>query len=302
MQRLFLSGSPEVRFREIVLLAKEGHSVALCCELLDVSSSGFYDWRKRPPSNREIRNGELTAKILSIFGDSKEAYGSPRIRASLVKSGEVVGAGKVAGLMRLEGLSARRKKAFRPKTTINNPSDKKSPRVFKIEKTKVVKQNQVWVSDLTYIPTGQGFMYLVVVMDLFNREIIGWDLSDSMSASHTTKALHKALINTEGRPDELIFHSDQGVQYCTDELRKIFTFLGITQSMSRRGNCYDNAFAESFFHSLKNELGEKCFANKELARRAIFEYIEAWYNTKRLHSCLGYMSPKEYAEQNRCAA
>lgn len=291
-----------MKYRGIVLLAKEDHSVALCCELLNVSSSGFYDWRKRPPSNREIRNGELTAKIVNIFDDSKQTYGSPRIRASLAKDGEVIGKGKVASLMRDEGLSARRKKAFRPKTTINNPSDKKSPRVFKIEKTVIVKPNQVWVSDLTYIPTTEGFMYLVVVMDLFNREVKGWDLSDSMEASHTTKALHKALINTEGRPDELIFHSDQGVQYCTAELRRIFTLLGITQSMSRKGNCYDNAFAESFFHSLKNELGEKCFASKELARRAIFEYIEAWYNTKRLHSSLGYLSPKEYAEQNRCAA
>ncbi|MBC7427990.1 MAG: IS3 family transposase, partial [Bacteriovorax sp.] len=221
-----------MKFREIVLLAKEGHSTLLCCELLDISTSGFYDWRKRPPSNREIKNGELTAKILTIFGDSKETYGSPRIKASLEKDGEVIGKGKVAGLMRLEGLSARRKKAFRPKTTINNPSDKKSPRVFKIEETKVTKLNQVWVSDLTYIPTKEGFMYLVVVMDLFNREIKGWDLSDSMEASHTTKALHRALVNTDGRPDDLIFHSDQGVQYCANELRKIFDLVGITQSMS----------------------------------------------------------------------
>lgn len=291
-----------MKYRGIVLLAKEGHSVALCCELLDVSSSGFYDWRKRPSSNRELKNGELKAKILNIFSDSKVTYGSPRIKASLAKEGEVVGKGKVAALMRSEGLSARRKKAFRPKTTINNPSDKKSPRVFEIEKTEVVKENQVWVSDLTYIPTAEGFMYLVVVIDLFNREVKGWDLSDSMEASHTTKAMHRALVNIEGKPDDLIFHSDQGVQYCTQELRKIFNFLGITQSMSRKGNCYDNAFAESFFHTLKNELGEKCFESKELARKAIFEYIEAWYGTKRLHSSLGYMSPREYAEQNRCAA
>lgn len=291
-----------MKYREIVLLATEGHPVSLCCELLGVSTSGFYDWRKRPPSNRELRDGELRRKILNIFSDSKETYGSPRITASLKKDGEVIGPGKVAELMRSEGLSARRKKAFRPKTTINNPNDKKSPRVFKIEKTEVTKENQVWVSDLTYIPTAEGFMYLVVVMDLFNREVKGWDLSDSMEASHTTKAMHRALVNIDGRPDDLVFHSDQGIQYCTQELRKIFTFLGITQSMSRKGNCYDNAFAESFFHTLKNELGEKCYASKELARKAIFEYIEAWYNTKRLHSSLGYMSPREYAEQNRYAA
>ena len=150
-----------MKYREIVLLATEGHPVSLCCELLEVSTSGFYDWRKRPPSNRELRDGELKSKILNIFSDSKETYGSPRITASLKKDGEVIGPGKVAELMRSEGLSARRKKAFRPKTTINNPNDKKSPRVFKIEKTEVTKENQVWVSDLTYIPTAEGFMYLV---------------------------------------------------------------------------------------------------------------------------------------------
>jgi putative transposase len=297
-----LSGQSEVKYKGIVLLAHEGHGITLCCELLKVSTSGFYDWRKRPPSNRQIKNGEIKAKILNIFNDSKETYGSPRIKASLEKDGESIGKDKVARLMREEGLSARRKKAFRPKTTINNPSDRKSDRIFKIETTDVTKPNQVWVSDLTYIPTAEGFMYLVVVMDLYNREIKGWDLSDSMEASHTSKALHRALANSEGKPGELIFHSDQGVQYCTDELRKIFVLLRITQSMSRKGNCYDNAYAESFFHTLKNELREKIFANKKDARKAIFEYIEAWYNTKRLHSSLGYLSPIEYAKQNGYAA
>lgn len=291
-----------MKYRGIVLLAKEGHPISVCCELLDVSCSGFYDWRKRPPSNREIKNGELKAKIISIFGDSKETYGSPRIKASLERGGEVIGKDKVASLMREEGLSAKRKKAFRPKTTINNPSDKKSDRVFKIEATEIVKPNQVWVSDLTYIPTTEGFMYLVVVMDLFNREIKGWDLSDSMEAAHTTNAMHRALINTDGRPEELVFHSDQGVQYCTKELRRIFALLGITQSMSRKGNCYDNAFAESFFHTFKNEIDKKISESKEMARKLVFEYIEAWYNTKRLHSSLGYLSPKEYAQQNSYAA
>lgn len=291
-----------MKYRGIVLLKHEGHPVSLCCELLAVSPSGFYDWRKRPPSNRQIKNGEIKAKILNIFSDSRKTYGSPRIKAALERTGDLVGKDRVARLMKEEGLEARRKKAFRPKTTINNPSDKKSERVFKIEETEVTKLNQVWVSDLTYIPTLEGFSYLVTVMDLFNREIIGWDLSDSMEARHTTKALGRALANTEGKPNELIFHSDQGVQYCSGELRQRLELMEMIQSMSRKGNCYDNAYAESFFHTLKNELAEKIFATKEDARKAIFEYIECWYNTKRLHSSLEYMSPKEYAEQYRYAA
>jgi len=286
-----------VKYRGIVLLEHEGHPISLCCQLLGVSPSGFYDWRKRPPSNRKIKDGEIRAKILNIFSDSRKTYGSPRIKAALAKSGEVVGKDRVVRLMKEEGLEARRKKAFRPKTTINNPSDKKSERVFKIEETEITKLNQVWVSDLTYIPTLEGFSYLVTVMDLFNREIIGWDLSDSMEAKHTTMALGRALANTEGKPNELIFHSDQGFQYCAGELRQRLALMEMIQSMSRKGNCYDNAFAESFFHTLKNELTEKIFTTKEEARKAIFEYIECWYNTKRLHSSLGYLSPKEYAEK-----
>lgn len=291
-----------MKYRGIVLLKTEGHSISLCCELLDVSSSGFYDWRKRLPSNRKIKNGEIKAKIINIFGDSRQTYGSPRIKAALERSGDFVGKDRVARLMKEEGLEARRKKAFRPKTTINNPSDKKSERVFKIEETEVTKLNQVWVSDLTYIPTHEGFSYLVTVMDLFNREIIGWDLSDSMEAKHTSMALGRALANSEGKPSELIFHSDQGVQYCSGELRQRLKLMEMIQSMSRKGNCYDNAFAESFFHTLKNELTEKMFTTREEARKAIFEYIECWYNTKRLHSSLGYMSPKEYAEKYSYAA
>jgi transposase InsO family protein len=291
-----------MKYRGIVLLKTEGHSISLCCELLDVSSSGFYDWRKRLPSNRKIKNSEIKAKILNIFSDSRKTYGSPRIKAALERSGDLVGKDRVARLMKEEGLEARRKKAFRPKTTINNPSDKKSERVFKIEETEVTKLNQVWVSDLTYIPTLEGFSYLVTVMDLFNREIIGWDLSDSMEAKHTSLALGRALANSDGKPNELIFHSDQGVQYCSGELRQRLDLMEMIQSMSRKGNCYDNAFAESFFHTLKNELTEKIFTTKEEARKAIFEYIECWYNTKRLHSSLGYMSPKEYAEKYSYAA
>lgn len=287
-----------MKYRGIVLLSDEGHSVEICCELLGVSTSGFYDWKKRLPSKRERANQAMKTEIREIHKESKGTYGSPRIKASLEKRGHSVGKDRVAKLMKEEGIRARQKKAFVPKTTVNNPSDIKSERIFKIEKTEVVRPNQVWASDLTYIPTEEGFVYLVVVMDLFNRQIKGWDLSDSMEAKHTLKAFLNAARTYRGRVQDAIFHSDQGVQNCESEFKKKLKLLGFEQSMSRKGNCYDNAFVESFFHSLKNELEVKIFKTKSEAEKAIFEYIETWYNNKRLHSSLGYMSPIEYEQQS----
>lgn len=291
-----------MRYRRISLLKHEGHSVRRCCELLNVSCSAFYNSFKSRPSEREQRDGELKSKILSIFGKSKESYGSPRIQKSLQAQGEIVGKNKVAKLMQDEALSAKKKKAFRPKTTLNNPSDKKSERIFKIEETKIISPNQVWVSDLTYLPTANGFSYLVTVMDLFNREIKGWNVSDSMEAINTKDALLMAIRATPGSLAELTFHSDQGVQYCSSDVREKLDFLKITQSMSRKGNCYDNAFAESFFGRMKNELEYNHFGSLKEAKKEIFMYIN-WYNQERLHSSLGYLSPIDYAEQiNRLVA
>lgn len=159
------------------------------------------------------------------------------------------------------------------------------------------RPNQVWASDLTYIPTEEGFMYLVVVMDLFSRQIKGWDMSDSMEAKQTVKAFINAVRSHSGRAKDVIFHSDQGVQNCAGALRNELNLLGFHKSMSRKGNCYDNAFVESFFHSLKNELEVKTLETKDEARKAIFEYIETLYNNKRLHSSLGYLSPIKFEQQ-----
>ncbi len=286
-----------MKYRGIILLSEEGHSVQACCELLEVSTSGFYDWKDRLPSQRQIMNDALKIEIKMIHKDSKATYGSPRIRASLERKGHNVGKDRVAKLMREENIRARQKKAFVPKTTVNNPSDAKSERLFKIKETKVVRPNQVWASDLTYIPTDEGFVYLVVVLDLFTRQVKGWDLSDSMEAKQTVKAFINAIRGLQGRAKNVIFHSDQGVQNCAKELRKKLNLLGFLQSMSRKGNCYDNAFVESFFHTLKNELEAKSFKTKDEANKAIFEYIETWYNSKRLHSSLGYKTPMEFEQQ-----
>ena len=207
-----------------------------------------------------------------MFEESKAIYGSPRIHRRLQRDGHAVGENTVAKLMAGEGLRARRKRGFRPKTTLNNPNARKSARVFKIRDHKAIRLNQYWVSDLTYIPTDrEGFVYLVTVMDLYNREIKGWNLSSSMEAENTKDALLEALRKAPGRLNSLVFHSDQGSQYCADIVRDKLSLLKITQSMSRKGNCYDNAFAESFFSTLKTELPRKKFRDLEDARREIFQ-------------------------------
>ena len=286
-----------MKYRGVVLLKEEGHPVRTCCELLKVSFSGFYTWLKGKPSKRRLRDGELKIKIKKIFEDSKETYGVPRIQQGLRRFDLYASKMRIARLMREEDLKVRIKKAFRPKTTINNPSDRKSPRIYKIESHEITGPNQVWTSDLTYIPTVvEGFVYLVVVMDLFNRQIKGWDVSPTMDAENTKNALINAIRSTEGPLDMLIYHSDQGVQNCSEVVRGKLQFLGVTQSMSRKGNCYDNAHVESFFHTFKNEVSRKKFYDLEDVRREAFEYIEIWYNQKRLHSSLGYKSPIEYTE------
>lgn len=291
-----------MKFRGIVLLKDEGHSIKSCCELLSVSCSGFYEWQQRLPSKRFLKNLDLSVKVKNIFDKNKGRYGSPRIQKVLENQGDKVSKNKVAKLMQQGSLKAKGKKAFRPKTTINNPNDRKSPRVYKIEDHEVRKENEVWVSDLTYIRTKKGFCYLTVVLDLWNREIKGKNLAVTMEAKNTKDAFLSAVRNTRGRLNKTIFHSDQGVQYCSGEVRDKLRLLDITQSMSRKGNCYDNAFAESFFHSLKTELDHKVFENFEEAKKEIFKYIN-WYNKERLHSSLGYLSPEDYVKQdNRQAA
>ena len=241
-------------------------------------------------------------KIEKTFEDSKGTYGSPRIHKKLQQDGHRVGENTVANLMAIEGLRAKIKRGFRPKTTRNNPNERKSPRVFKIEKDVAVRPNQFWASDLTYIPTEKdGFVYLVTVMDLYNREVKGWNLDKTMKAENTKDALLMAIKATPGPLDALVFHSDQGVQYCAKIVRDRLDILNITQSMSRKGNCYDNAFAESFFSTLKTEIGREKFKDLEDTKREIFKYI-AWYNKERLHSSLGYLSPMDYSRHNRHVA
>jgi putative transposase len=271
----------------------------IICQVLEVSRSSYYAWLKRPPSQRIQKNEELTAQLKSLHRKSKGIYGSPRLTAVMRAQGAKHSRKRIAHLMKKIGLSGCARSKFRPCTTKPDPSLPVSPRIFKSQKEVLPHApNRVWVGDMTYIPTGEGWLYLTNVMDVFNRKVVGYHMSDHMKAETVWEALKNAVRNEpkalkNGGP-ALIFHSDRGGQYASEMYREKLQLLGITQSMSRSGNCYDNAYAESFFHSLKVELVHRQnFKTHTDAQVAIKEHID-WYNTKRIHSGLGYQTPLEY--------
>jgi putative transposase len=274
------------------------------CRILGVSRSSYYAWLKRPPSQRAQKNDELSKQLKELHKKSKGTYGSPRLTEQLKAQGSRHSRKRVAHLMGKIGIFGCAKRKYRPCTTKQDPSQPVSPRVFESQNKEAIPQvpNRVWVGDMTYIPTTEGWLYLTIVMDVFNRKIVGHHMSDHMKAETVWAALKNGVCNQpealkKGGPT-LICHSDRGGQYASVMYREKLELLGITQSMSRSGNCYDNAYAESFFHSLKVELvHRRKFETHAEARREIEEYIEDWYNTKRLHSSLGYLSPVEYEKR-----
>src|SRR5438876_7367990 len=265
-----------------------------CCVALNVSRSGYYRWVRTEQSVRAEANAELSKEILRVYDEHKGRYGSPRITQQLRQEGVVCGENRVARLMRENELAARRKKAFRPRTTL--PGEGAAPNLIK--ELKPSAPDQVWASDITYVATLEGWLYLAVILDLFSRRVVGWKLGESLEAELVVTALKNALVSRQ--PDEgLYFHSDRGSQYTSEAVRKPLSVIGANLSMSGVGNCYDNAKAEAFFSTLKTE----CFADNQLfttqaqARREIFEYIEVYYNNRRLHSALGYQTPCQYETQ-----
>lgn len=271
-------------------------STHFLCEILGLSRPGYYAWRSR--SGRTNGNASLHAKIVKLHEQTKGRYGVQRIYNGLKNEGETASRNRVHRQMKELGLRGKVKKRFIPKTTINNPSQRKSPRVFKGSATPVVRPNEVWVGDITYVHTKEGFLYLAVWLDIFSRMLVGWSLEDHMEGSLVSSALKKACSQRRLTAGELkLVHTDQGSQYETKCFRKFLELLQAEQSMSRKGNCYDNAFAETFFKTLKNELELPVFESKVQARQHIFEFIEAWYNTVRIHSSLGFMSPVEYEKK-----
>ena len=264
----------------------------LMCRMLGVSSSGYYAWRKRPPSKREMANRELYKKIEVVYNENHKVYGSPRIYHALKKQGVVCSENRVARLMRLRGLRARQTKRFKV-TTKRNKAHPVAPNLLNRD-FKANRPNQKWLTDITYILTLEGWLYLAAVLDLYSRRIIGWAMSDRMTSNLTVDALKMAIVQRQ--PElALLHHSDQGSQYTDGTYQALLKDHGIQVSMNGVGTWYDNAPMESFFGTLKSEwVHHRSYRTRDQARSDIFYYIEAFYNRRRLHSSLGYFSPEEF--------
>ena len=262
------------------------------CKLLEVSRSGFYAWVGREESGRSRADRELLEKIREIHQESRRIYGAPRIHRELRAQGIRCGQKRVARLMREAGIRGKVRRKFRT-TTDSNHSQPVAPNLL-AELGEVDRPNQVWVADITYIPTQEGWLYLASIMDLFSRKIVGWSLQANMRTGLVLCALEMALKRRQP-PAGLIHHSDRGSQYASEEYQEILKEHGLIASMSGKGNCYDNAAKESFFHSLKTELVHDAnYHTRDEGRLSIFEYIECFYNRKRRHSSLDYESPADF--------
>ncbi len=271
------------------------HSVCQMCKVLDVSSSGYYGWRSRPESNRAQENRQLISSIKHFHQASRGTYGSPRIHQDLLASGKTVGINRVARLMRLAGIQSKMAKRFVITTNSRNTL-KAAPDHLK-RRFNTIEQNKAWVSDTTFIPTRQGWLYLAVILDLYSRHIIGWSMSDRNNSKLVVDALTMALWR-RGKSRDVIVHSDQGATYASTDYQQLLNDNNLVCSMSRKGECLDNAVAESFFGTLKTELvDDEDYRTRQEAKQSIFEYIEVFYNRKRRHSSLDYLSPVDFEEK-----
>jgi transposase InsO family protein len=266
------------------------------CRVLDVSVSGFYARHDRPASKRTKRRMELTSKIKTAHERSRRTYGSPRVAAQLRADGESVSVNTVARLMRRSEIRVTPRRRFVPRTTESDPShrafDNTLDRQFDAE-----LPNRKWACDITYVPTPQGWLYLAVVIDPCSRRVVGWSTSDRLKSELASEALADA-IHTRRPGKGLLHHGDRGVQYTSDDYQRLPNENGVEVSMSGVGQCWDNAVAESFFGTLKQELvNQRTYATHQEARSSLFEWIECWYNRRRLHSSLGYVSPERFEAQ-----
>jgi putative transposase len=278
--------------------------VCIMCDVLNVSASGFYDSIDRPPSERAVRHERLQQDVARIHAESHGVYGSVKVAEVLQKREDLESACRntVAAAMRELGLKSKVCKRFKPTTTQADPT--KQPAENKLDRDFTADApNCKWVTDITYLATATGWVYLAVVVDLFSRKAVGWSIGASLATELVGDALRSAIERR--RPDcrQLLHHSDRGCQYTSDAYQKTLRTLGIECSMSRRGNCYDNAVMERFFWSLKHEwTNHEQFANLEEARLSVFRYIETFYNPIRIHETLGYLSPNDYEAENAPAA
>lgn len=274
--------------------------VRFLCRNFGVSSSSYYHWLSGAIPSRLKTKATICEAIRKEFEGSDESYGSPRIYQELKSQGFKVSENTIAVYMREMGLDARLKKKFRVQTTDSNHDGPIAPRLFKVEEEHSLPTGpgELLAGDITYLRLGQSFLYLAVVLDLYNREVVGWSMSRSLDTSIVLRALEGAMKKL-GPDVAVIFHSDRGSQYASRAYRNFMKKENVLPSMSRRGNCYDNAYVESWFGSLKKEkVYRSSYRNETELRQLVFQYIETWYNTKRRHSSLGYLSPVEYKNQN----
>lgn len=263
------------------------------CRMLQVSHSGFYEWAGRAPSKRSVANERLTGLIRQSFALSDRTYGSPRVWRDLQEWGERIGENRVARLMRLAHLQARKKRRRLPIDWGIRVEHSVAPNVLD-RQFEAAGPNRRWVADFTYIWSAEGWLYVAVVMDLFSRKIVGWSMQPSMTAQLVTDALVMAIWR-RGKPSELLHHSDQGSQYTSEQFQRVLSCQGIECSMSKRGDCWDNAAMESFFSSLKTEkISNKVYRTRDEIRSDVFDYIERFYNPRRRHSTLGHVSPDQF--------
>jgi putative transposase len=280
---------------EVIAAEEANFPIKLMCKLLEVARSGYYAWKERVPSERAKENEVLAKEIEDIHGGSRKTYGSPRVLEELRARGRKIGRKRVARIMREKGIYGRRKRKFR-KTTDSNHKHPVADNVLDRNFT-VDKPDKVWVADITYIWTLQGWLYLAVIIDLFSRRVVGWSMADHMRTELVQDALRAALGHREPSEDGLLFHSDRGSQYAADDYREALRAAGIECSMSRKGECWDNAVAESFNSTIKTELVHRTiFLTREIAKTIIAEWIEVFYNRQRRHSTIGYSTPVAFEE------
>ncbi len=278
---------------------KSEHSISKLCEHLRVSTSGFYDWQHRQssPGPRALEDLGLLVEIEVIHGQSRQTYGGPRIQTALRTKGHCHGRKRIARLMAKRGLCGRQKGRYRVRTTDSNHDHPIAPNRL-LKAPSATAPNQIWVADITYIRTRDGWLFLAGILDLFSRKIVGWAMSESIDSALVLKALSMALLH-RNPPKGLLFHSDRGVQYAAGNFRHALASASLVASMSRRANCYDNAAMESFWSTLKLELVyRRGFATRDQARAEIFDYIEVFYNRQRIHTALGGLSPTQFELKN----
>jgi transposase InsO family protein len=266
------------------------------CKYFGVSASGYYSWKQKFNGSRFISKAKICSAIENSFKRSKGTYGSPRVYEDLKSASYLVSKNTVAKYMNEMGLDARLKKKYKIQTTDSNHNGPIASRLFKVEDDHPLptESGKLLAGDITYLKVGYSFIYLAVVLDLYNREVVGWSMGSSLETSLVLRALDSAMKKV-GPDAEIIFHSDRGSQYASRAYRNFMKKNNITPSMSRRGNCYDNAYVESWFSSLKKEwIYRNSYSTEAELKALVFEYIEVWYNKKRKHSSLGYLSPEEY--------